>query len=105
MPKENENSTPFKTFTSNLRNEYELSLRGMAEALEISPGFLCAIENGSKPVPEEYISLIATAFDLNEERRKELARSVYETNGYITISKNNPLWADVLDYKVECYEQ
>lgn len=102
---EKENITSFRTFNSNLRKRFDISLRKMASALNVSPSFLSAVESGLKPIPEEYIDQIASMFVLSEEETKELARTVYETNGFVIINNKSPLWQDVLDFKVDTYEQ
>ena len=102
---EKENITPLRTFNSNLRKRFNLSLRKMATNLNISPTFLSAIESSQSPIPEDYIKTISERYELSVEETKELAKAIYETNGYVIISKTSPLWDVVLEYKVDNYDE
>ena len=103
--KEKENLTPLRTFNTQLRKRLDLTLRKMATNLNVSAAFLSAIESGLQPIPEDYIEIISNRYELSREETKSLAKAIYETNGYVIISVRSPIWQDVLDYKVDNYDE
>lgn len=102
---EQENATSLRTFNSNLRKRFSISLRKMATNLNISAAFLSAMELGLKPIPEDYIETIGDRYNLTKEEKKELAKAIFETNGYVIINNKSPLWQDVLEYRVDTYDE
>lgn len=103
--KEKENLTPLRTFNGNLRKRLDITLRKMATNLNVSASFLSAIESGLQPIPEDYIKIISDRYELTNEEIKNLAKAVYETNGYVIIPARSAIWQEVLSYKVDNYDE
>jgi transcriptional regulator with XRE-family HTH domain len=57
------------------RIDSSMTLRQMAQALEVTPAFLSAVETGKKPVPAEMLTKTAALLNLDIAQRAELGRA------------------------------
>lgn len=63
-----------------------LLLKDMANALNITPAYLSAIENGKRPPTTELINKIEQVFHFTENETKDLMDTYYQTINEITIN-------------------
>src|SRR5438105_4548642 len=73
-----------------LRIDKSELLKNMAERLGVSPAFISAIETGRKPIPADFVNRAASAYDLDDETRKQLqhAADVSRTNFEIRLGES-----------------
>jgi transcriptional regulator with XRE-family HTH domain len=69
-----------------LRIDKGETLKKMADALNVSPAFLSAVEIGRKKAPDELVSKIAMHFSLDEERASELHKAAAADRNQYRIS-------------------
>lgn len=60
------NSLPFGEYVKQRRERLGKSMRGFAAEVEISPAYLCDIENGNRRAPEKFLDRFAKALDIRE---------------------------------------
>lgn len=61
--------TAFGREVRKLRIDRTETLRQMADALQVSPAFLSAVETGSKPLPEGFLERVIKHFKSSNEQR------------------------------------
>lgn len=67
--------TPFGTEARKIRKEKGLLLRDMAQATNVTPGFLSMVETGRKQVPSDLVAKIIGAFGLTSRTASQLQRA------------------------------
>lgn len=59
-------SVPFGEYVKNKREQLGKTLRAFSAELEISPAYLCDIENGNRRAPERYLAKFADALKITD---------------------------------------
>ncbi|MGB1547242.1 MAG: helix-turn-helix domain-containing protein [Alphaproteobacteria bacterium] len=78
--------TPFGAKMRELRAARELTLKRMAEDLQISAAYLSALEHGKRGRPRRMLVLqIATYFDLGWEEQEELEMLIRLSDPRVTV--------------------
>lgn len=84
----------FGKYVSYLRTSRELTLREFAEMIEISPYYLCSIENGRRTSPKiTTLGKMYLALKLRKEEMEKLLDLYAKINGQAS--------ADIIDYIME----
>lgn len=68
-----------------IRINRSINAREMASQLDISPSYLSAIENGTRSVPENLLSLILTKYKLTDYELEIINKS-FESSGELKIN-------------------
>ena len=84
------NNTTFGEFLVKKRLEHNLSARQLAIALDYSPVYICDIEKGRKPVPDEILEQLPRLLLLDEAETNEM----YD----LAAKSRNTISADLPDY-------
>ena len=84
------NNTTFGEFLVKKRLEHSLSARQLAIALDYSPVYICDIEKGRKPVPDEILEQLPRLLLLDEAETNEM----YD----LAAKSRNTISADLPDY-------
>ena len=78
--------TPFGAKMRELRSARELTLRRLAEDLQISAAYLSALEHGKRGLPRQMLVLqIVTYFELDWEEQEELEALVRLSDPRVTV--------------------
>lgn len=77
--------TEFGKICRKLRIDANELLGDMAEKLGVSASFLSAVENGKKPVPDEWVDLITMIYSLELEEKNKLKEAALDTVKMIKI--------------------
>ncbi len=80
------NYTPFGEFFRMLRIKHREILNDASALLHVSSAYVSSVECGKRPVPEEWIKIIADHYKLNEKEQKELADAVERSKTSIKIN-------------------
>lgn len=72
-------TTPFGKFLRLLRKEENETRKNMATRLDCSSSYLISIEKGTSRIPKTIYNLIIDEYNLDEEWRKKLAKSIKDT--------------------------
>ena len=84
----------FGKYVSYLRTSRDYSLRELAEMIDLSPYYLCSIENGRRTNPNiKTLGKIYLALDLRKEEMEKLLDLYAKINGQAS--------ADIVDYIME----
>ena len=83
----------FGEFLIKKRLEHEMSARQLAIALDFSPVYICDIEKGRKPVPDEILEQLPRLLDLTEPEINEM----YD----LAAKSRNTVSADLPEYIME----
>ena len=83
----------FGAFLVKKRLDHNLSARQLAIALDYSPVYICDIEKGRKPVPDEILEQLPILLSLNEDETNEM----YD----LAAKSRNTVSADLPDYIME----
>lgn len=83
----------FGEFLIKKRLEHEMSARQLAIALDFSPVYICDIEKGRKPVPDEILEQLPRLLHLTEPEINEM----YD----LAAKSRNTVSADLPDYIME----
>lgn len=83
----------FGAFLVKKRLEHNLSARQLAIALDYSPVYICDIEKGRKPVPDEILEQLPRLLLLDEAETNEM----YD----LAAKSRNTVSADLPDYIME----
>lgn len=78
----NKNNLPFGEYVKQRRENLGKTMRGFAAEVEISPAYLCDIENGNRKAPERFLEKFVSALGIVE---LEEINSFYDLAG---VSKN-----------------
>jgi len=62
----------FGKFLTRKREEHDITLRGFAKKLDISPVYLCNIEKDRRPAPTDILDNIAALLLLNKAEKEEM---------------------------------
>jgi len=76
------NNLPFGEYVKQRRENLGKTMRGFAAEVEISPAYLCDIENGNRKAPERFLEKIAQALEITDA---EELNGFYDLAG---VSKN-----------------
>ena len=60
------NNLPFGEYVKQRREKLGKTMRGFATEVEISPAYLCDIENGNRKAPERFLEKIAQALEITD---------------------------------------
>lgn len=81
----------FGKYVSYLRTSRDFSLREFADMIELSPYYLCSIENGRRTNPKiSTLGKIYLALNLRKEEMEKLLDLYAKANGQVS--------ADIIDY-------
>lgn len=83
----------FGEFLIKKRLEHEMSARQLAIALDFSPVYICDIEKGRKPVPDEILEQLPRLLHLTESETNEM----YD----LAAKSRNTVSADLPEYIME----
>lgn len=83
----------FGEFLIKKRLEQEMSARQLAAALDFSPVYICDIEKGRKPVPDEILEQLPRLLHLTESETDEM----YD----LAAKSRNTVSADLPEYIME----
>ena len=72
----------FGRFTKQYRRENDLTIRDLAEELNISPAYLCDIENGNRRVPVKLVPILKQKFGIKEDEKQDFDDMVSLSRGY-----------------------
>ncbi len=61
-----ENKMPFGEYIRHRREELKKTMRGVATEVEISPAYLCDIENGNRKAPERFLEKFIQALEITD---------------------------------------
>lgn len=73
-------------FLRKLRIDNGEILKDMANALDVSPAFLSAVENGKKKMPEGWIEKIKTIYSLTSIEADKFELAIIDTNNTIELN-------------------
>lgn len=59
-------SLPFGEYVKHRREQLGKTMRGLAAEIEISPAYLCDIENGNRKAPERFLDRFAKALKITD---------------------------------------
>ena len=77
--------TNFGKFLRKLRVDHNEFLKDMAARLGVTVAYLSAIEHGKHDVPDHWMHLLATIYDLTPEQITEMQTYAYENKDNIKI--------------------
>lgn len=84
----------FGKYVSYLRTSRDFSLREFADMIELSPYYLCSIENGRRTNPKiKTLGKMYLALNLRKEEMEKLLDLYAKANGQVS--------ADIIDYIME----
>lgn len=84
----------FGKYVSYLRTSRDLSLRELADMIELSPYYLCSIENGRRTNPKiKTLGKMYLVLKLRKEEMEKLLDLYAKANGQVS--------ADIIDYIME----
>lgn len=89
--------TPYGKEIRHYRLDNQLSLRDMADKLEISAAFLSGVETGRKPISENLINKVLTYFEFTSEQKESLMQAVYKTVKEFKIKPKNESRRDIAE--------
>ncbi len=78
--------TAFGKTLRKIRIENDELLKEMAAKLNVTSAYLSAVENGNREVPDSWIDILATEYNLSNEEKKELQLFAYEKKENIKIN-------------------
>lgn len=78
--------TEFGKQLRKLRIDKEITLRGMAEAMDISPSQLSSIETGKRKITDDFFSAVVDFFGLKGKEVDELKKMADVSQNEITLS-------------------
>lgn len=85
------NNKTFGSFINQKRVEKEITLRGFANLVGLSPVYICYIEKGTKPAPtEEYLEKMINMLHLNKAETDELYDLAARSKSSPTVSGDLP---------------
>ena len=73
-----ENNLPFGEYVKQRREQLGKTMRGFAAEVEISPAYLCDIENGNRKAPERFLEKFVSALAITEPE---------EINGFYDLAR------------------
>lgn len=76
------NHLPFGEYVKQRREQLGKTMRSFAAEVEISPAYLCDIENGNRKAPERFLEKFAQALEIEDPEEKN---GFYDLAG---VSKN-----------------
>lgn len=79
------NITPFGEIVRKLRLEHKCRLKDMADAFDVSPSYISAVETGKKNVSDRYIEKVSSFFNLDMEEVKKLKEAVEEDKSSLEV--------------------
>ena len=62
----NNSSLPFGEYVKQRREKLGKTMRGLAAEIEISPAYLCDIENGNRKAPERFLDRFVKALKITD---------------------------------------
>ena len=68
-----------------MRVDRDETLRSMADKLNITASYLSAIEHGKRKIPEDFVSKIIEAYNLDKDMQNELETAYQESVSSIRI--------------------
>ena len=60
-------SLPFGEYVKQRREQLGKTMRSLAAEIEISPAYLCDIENGYRKAPERFLEKFVKAFEISDQ--------------------------------------
>lgn len=87
--------TEFGKELRKLRIDHEISLKDLAEKLDVSPAYLSSIETGRKPVNALILNRIKVALALNEEQLTHLTTAASKNMNEVVIRPSDVSRAEI----------
>lgn len=81
--------TSFGKKLRTIRIEHDEILKDMAQKLGVTVAYLSAVENGKRDVPDNWIDIIATEYQLSENEKEILQYAAYENKDSLKIGLND----------------
>ncbi len=81
--------TKFGEFMRILRIKNNILMKDVANDLNVKTPFLSAVENGKKKIPSNWYEKICLIYNLSNEEREELKRSIEESTDLVKINLSN----------------
>lgn len=72
-------------FLRKLRIDNGEILKDMATALEVSPAFLSAVENGKKKFPDSWVEKLTSSYSFTATQTAELHAAIIDTNNAVEL--------------------
>lgn len=80
----------FGSFITQKREEHDLTLRGFAQRLGISPVYMCNIEKDRRPAPDDFLDTMATLLLLDDEEKSEMLDLAAKSKSIPTVATDLP---------------
>ncbi len=81
--------TKFGEFMRILRIKKHEVMGDLAKTLSVSTAFLSAVECGKKNVPEDWVDVISSHYELSKTEKDELVQSIEDSKTQIKINLTN----------------
>ena len=78
--------TEFGKYIRKLRIDHAITLRQMADAIELSPSFLSSVETGKRNITPSYFDNVVRYFQLNDQDTAELRNLADISKNEISLS-------------------
>ncbi len=90
MPKHNPNLTPFGEMTRSLRDKRGVTITAMAEAVNVTPGYLSGLEHGKKGRPSwPLVQKIIHYFELIWDEAEALEKAAGLSDPRVTVDTSD----------------
>lgn len=81
--------TKFGKELRKIRIENDEILKNMADKLNVTAAYLSAVENGNRKVPDSWINIISSEYNLSDEEATYLQKLAYEDRSDISVVFDN----------------
>lgn len=78
--------TPFGRFVRKLRIDRGEHMKDMAPHLDVTPGFLSAVETGRRNAPQGWEDLLIKAYNLGPQQADELTAALAASRSYEVVN-------------------
>lgn len=78
--------TKFGRFIRHLRLDFDITLKDMADILDVSPAMLSGVENGNKSIPLNWEKIIIDHFRLSDVQKAKLHEYILESINQIRVN-------------------
>lgn len=78
--------TPFGKILRKIRIDNDEKLKDMSEKLNVTSSHLSAVETGKRSIPEKWQDIITKEYNLNENERNQLKKSILHSATQIKIN-------------------
>lgn len=81
--------TKLAKILKNIRLEHGQVLKNMSDTLNVTSSYLSAVENGKRPMPEEWLERLKKAYNLSSEMLDKITEAADELRGSIKMNLDN----------------